>query len=180
MRKNTHKVKSYKFVCKVSPQCTLYLLKHTQNTQCTKYSLTHTHTHTHTILARTHKFQNIFKISYTVTHFDTHIDTHLHAPVHTQIWLSTFTNVMNCRHWYWYYSIVYPLHSYEFVLYLCLVRMYYVCSNVFYVCMQTKYNSRNGQYNWIELNWIENPSGGIFIVYSNTPRELFHTYCTPS
>ena len=37
MQKDTHKVKSYKFVCKVPHNVALYLLKHTQNTQRTKW-----------------------------------------------------------------------------------------------------------------------------------------------
>ena len=66
------------------------------------------------------------------------------------------TNVMYFRHWYWYYMhiMVYPLHCYEFILNLCLVRMYYMYVPMYsmYACKQNKFPEMD---NKIELNWIE-------------------------
>ena len=118
----------------------------------TQSTYTHTHTHTHT-LTHTQKHTYAHTLIYTATHFNTHIHTCMHVHhTHMQFEYNSILSLMSCTSDIdiditCMHIMVYPLHCYEFILNLCLVRMYsmYTCTNVFYVRMQTKQIFRNGQ-----------------------------------
>ena len=68
---------------------------------------------------------------------------------------------MSCiyyRHRYWYYMhiMVYPLHCCEFILNLCLVRIYYIHVPMYsmYACKQNKFPEMDNKIE-LKLNWIE-------------------------